>query len=86
MFELGLGTQPDLAQAAELYKAAAAREGALAMNRLGQMSLDGQGVIRDFTVCAELICKAAARCHRALQAIAADRDATPGDIQTDIPA
>ncbi|MDX5411660.1 MAG: sel1 repeat family protein, partial [Rhodobacterales bacterium] len=59
MFELGLGTQPDLAQAAELYKAAAARESALAMNRLGLMYLDGQGVIRDFTVGAELICKAA---------------------------
>lgn len=59
MFELGLGTNPDISQASELYKVAAAKDSALAQNRLGLMYFDGQTVIRDYAKGAELICKAA---------------------------
>lgn len=59
MFELGLGTEPSLQRAAELYQVAANQESALAMNRLGLMYFDGDVVIRDYARGAELICGAA---------------------------
>lgn len=59
MYELGLGTNPDLVQASALYKLGANKNSPMALNRLGLMYLDGQTVIRDFQKGAELICKAA---------------------------
>lgn len=59
MFELGVGTAPNLHQAAALYKRAAEKVSPMGLNRLGLMYLDGQTVIRDFQKGAELICQAA---------------------------
>ena len=59
MFELGLGAEPNMQQAAELFKLAAAGNSALGLNRLGLMYLDGQAVIKDFARGAELVCQAA---------------------------
>jgi TPR repeat protein len=59
MFELGLGTEPNLTRAAELYMAAASQDSALALNRLGLMYFNGEVVIRDYVQGADYICRAA---------------------------
>lgn len=59
LFELGLGTDQDIARSAQLYAAAAAQGSALAQNRLGLMHLNGETVLQDFSRAAELICGAA---------------------------
>lgn len=59
MFEMGLGTEVNIPQAVALFQASADKGSALAINRLGLMYLDGQGVIRDYQKGAEMVCKAA---------------------------
>lgn len=60
LFELGLGTKPDLARAAQLYAVAADKGSAKAENRYGLMFLQGQPVLKDFAKGTDLVCKAAA--------------------------
>lgn len=59
MLELGIGVEPDIAQARQLYQVASEKGSALAMNRLGLLYLDGTGVIRDYKRGADLVCQAA---------------------------
>lgn len=61
LFELGVGAEPDLRRAAQLYAAAveAPEPSLTAMISLGQMHLDGQVILRDYQRGAELICQAA---------------------------
>lgn len=59
MHELGLGTQPNMAIAGQLYERGVEGGSALARNRLGLMYLGGEGVVQDYAYARELICAAA---------------------------
>ena len=60
MAELGLGTTPNPAAAAVLYRAAADKGSAKAMNRVGLMQFKGEaGVLQDFVAARATLCKAA---------------------------
>lgn len=59
MFELGLGTQPNLRQAITLYEASMELDSALGKNRMGLLYLEGNAVLRDYERGAELVCEAA---------------------------
>lgn len=59
MLELGMGGQPDLVTAVEIYKKGAEAKSALAQNRLGLLHLDGQLVLQDYERAAELLCASA---------------------------
>ena len=58
MFEQGLGTEPDMAQAAKWYKAAAERNDPKAYFMLGRLYEDGKGVRADYRHAASLYAKA----------------------------
>jgi len=61
MAELGLGTTPNPAAAAVLYRAAADKGSAKALNRVGLMQYKGEaGVLQDYAAARETLCKAAA--------------------------
>lgn len=59
LFELGVGTEPDINRAAQLYAAGVAEDSVLAQNRLGGLYLAGEGVPRNYKRAFELICAAA---------------------------
>lgn len=60
MAELGLGAQANPAAAAVLYRSAADKGSAKALNRVGLMQFRGEaGVLQDFAAARETLCKAA---------------------------
>jgi uncharacterized protein len=60
MLELGVGSKPNPAGALLMYKAAAEKKSAKAMNRLGLMHHRGElGVLQDFETAKKFICGAA---------------------------
>lgn len=61
MLELGLGGGANLTAAVGLYRAASDLESAAAMNRLGVLHIQGNGVLQDYAEGARLVCASAER-------------------------
>ncbi len=60
LFELGVGTQPDIIRAAGLYRLAAEKGSALGQNRLAMLYIRGEaGVLQDYKAANEWLAKAA---------------------------
>jgi TPR repeat protein len=83
LYENGLGTEPDPAQAAQWYERAANQDHGRAQARLGALYREGRGVARDFAKAAKWYRRAADRGHPRAQFNLGEMYATGQGVEPD---